>query len=180
MPVSDSWNVSGFIRICQWLLESQCFLPVCQWLLACQWFYPSIWVVPRMSVVLSGYISDTWNVTGFIRVYQWLLECEWFYPGISVTAGMSVVWSGYVSDSWNVSVFIRLCQWLLECQWFYWERCFSPPIKTDHNNINGILFKVWLNTHNRTDVISPFNVISVFVVNGHDSEPISIVPLMYI
>jgi len=44
MPVSDSWNVSGFIRVCQWLLESQ-------------WFFTGMSVTPGMSVVLSVYMS---------------------------------------------------------------------------------------------------------------------------
>ena len=203
--VSDSWNVTGFIRLYHGLLECQWFYSgmsvtsrmsmvlsrFFHWLQEYQWFHQGMlvdswnvsgswssgyvsdsWKAPGMSVVLSGYFSDSWSVSGFFRVYELLQECQWFNPGVSVTHGMSLILSGYISDSWNVSGIIRVYKWLLECQWFYhgmsvtpgmsvylsgcqWHlecqwffrvRRFPLQIKTNHNNINVILFKVWLNT----------------------------------
>ena len=145
--VSDLWQVSGFLytTLCD---------KVCQWLVTGQWFslYNIMWsslsVTCDKSVVFSiqhyviKFVSDLWQVGGFLyttlcdQVCQWLVTGRWFslynimWSSLSVTCDRSVVFSiqhyviKFVSDLWQVSGFLyttlcdKVCQWLVTSQWF--------------------------------------------------------------
>ena len=92
---------------------------VCQWLVAGRWFslYNIMWsslsVTCGKSVVFSiqhyviKFVSDLWQVGGFLyitlcdQVCQWLVAGRWFslynimWSSLSVTCGRSVVFSRY-------------------------------------------------------------------------------------
>ena len=145
--VSDLWQVSGFLytTLCD---------QVCQWLVTGQWFslYNIMWsslsVTCDRSVVFSiqhyviKFVSDLWQVSGFLyttlcdQVCQWLVTGQWFslynimWSSLSVTCDRSVVFSiqhyviKFVSDLWQVGGFLyttlcdQVCQWLVTSQWF--------------------------------------------------------------
>jgi hypothetical protein len=132
-------HVSGFLytTLCD---------QVCQWLATGRWFslYNIMWsslsVTCDRSVVFSiqhyviKFVSDLWQVGGFLyttlcnKVCQWLVTGQWFslynimWSSLSVTCDRSVVFSiqhyviKFVSDLRQVSGFLLILRW-------------PPPIK---------------------------------------------------
>lgn len=74
-----------------------------------------------MSVVLSAYVSDSWNLSVISSGYGSVTpgKSVVYLSGILVTPGMSVVLSGYISDPWSVNSFFVVYESFRECQWFY-------------------------------------------------------------
>jgi hypothetical protein len=145
--VSDLWQVGGFLytTLCD---------KVCQWLVTGWWFSlynimcSSLSVTCDRSVVFSiqhyviKFVSDLWQVGGFLyttlcdQVCQWLVTGLWFslynimWSSLSVTCDRSVVFSiqhyviKFVSDLWQVGGFLyttlcdKGCQWLVIGRWF--------------------------------------------------------------